>query len=145
MTTGLMPTLAIDLIDAIIVSILLISVFGGWIASVLKKINEARNARDSSARPRTDQREPTTRRRLDTLAAPRRAQLKPPPVPSQTEPINLSMAERLQRARAKAEYEQRAKALRAQQGQRPSVPEIRAPDARARAQAELEARRRQEL
>jgi len=104
-----------DLGDVLYIAIFLIVVFGGWVTSMIKQLAARRQAAE---RARTSG--PASR--LDELAAKRRAQLRQMAgrdvaegtTSASSEPENMTMAERIARARAKAQYEKRATDLRQQ-------------------------------
>ena len=132
--------------DKIVVySIGTIILVGSWIANLLKKQAEQRKAdeiqlrRTSESSPPSEAAGSTDRQ---TLAEHRREQLRQmtrqraqPPDPGRAgpvEPANLTMAERISRARAKAQYERRARELAKQARQAPSTaPPPAAPQHRA--------------
>ncbi|MEM6334725.1 MAG: hypothetical protein AAF823_15435 [Planctomycetota bacterium] len=95
--------------------IVLLAVFGPIIANVLKEAGKANDRRKASESSDGDGR--TSRERLDDLAARRRAELSGRAqaglgtgggAPAGGDPGNLTMAERIARARAKAQYERRS-------------------------------------
>lgn len=104
-----------DLGDVLYIAIFLIVVFGGWVTSMIKQLAARRQAAE---RARTSG--PASR--LDELAAKRRAQLRQMAgrdvaagtTSASSEPENMTMAERIARARAKAQYEKRAADLHQQ-------------------------------
>lgn len=104
-----------DLGDVLYIAIFLIVVFGGWVTSMIKQLAARRQAAE---RARTSG--PASR--LDELAAKRRAQLRQMAgrdvaagtTSASSEPENMTMAERIARARAKAQYEKRASDLHQQ-------------------------------
>jgi len=149
MMIALMPLLAVDEIELIILSIGFLIVVGGKIANSLKQ------NRQQHEQPRDDDSSAQARKaRLEALAARRREQLRrtaqQPPAP----PTNLTAPQQAQRSEAKSLYERRAEALRRarQQPQSPAqrmlVETLEAEHVHAHTETEgrvqAEARRRQE-
>ena len=89
----------------IVWGIIAIIAIGSFVANLLKKQQEERAERDRLA---TGRNQPTKLTDLDRAAAARREQLRQTARQRTGEPENLTMAERVERARAKAQYQQRA-------------------------------------
>jgi len=132
-------TLAIDWADWIWIIVIGATVVGSWISNLKKQSNEQRK-----------QDEGPNVAELEAIAARRREQLRQTQSRVQSgggaagggEPGNLTMAERIARARAKAQYEQRAQRTgQAAGGNQPQVPNEAQRRALAQRQAELERRR----
>lgn len=103
--------LASSINDLFVFVFIALFVVGPWIAKILKKLGSQPTSGSSSTRQKLEE---MARRRLEELALQRRN-------PAQGgEPTNLTMAQRVQRARDKARYEQRARALREQPPGRPT-------------------------
>lgn len=123
MQQSLITTLA-GISDWIGPIVILAFVVGPWIGSVLKKSGEQRQREEGGVEVSAE---------LDQMAAHRREQLRQaarqrtrmqaPSGLSPGEPGNMTMAERIARARAKAQYEQRAQGeARPTQASQPQVP-----------------------
>ncbi|MEX1015654.1 MAG: hypothetical protein WDZ31_02825 [Phycisphaeraceae bacterium] len=102
--------------DIIIYGIAAIILVGSWVANLLRKQAEERQEREriagggkAASKPSLDELAARRREELRELAR-QRGEVKAGPVdrPGAGEPVNLSMAERIARARAKAQYEERA-------------------------------------
>ncbi len=134
-----------DLIGYLVVALVIL---GPWIAGLLKKAADA----DKKNKARLEERQQgggASQKRLDDLAARRRAELRAQAQARQqgaaapsggVDPSNLTMAERIARARAKAQYENRQTQI---QQETPPGREAESA-ARQRAEAEAAARRRAE-
>ncbi len=151
----ILPTLALDM-DVIVGAIGVVIVVGSMIANWFKTQAEARKQQD------TAEGKAGAPRDLDELAARRRAELQaqaraqrqgtagtqaPGVGGSPGEPGNLTMAERIERARAKEAYRQRAEQMRSGGGSRQEgpAPAERPAAAQAKAQQAAAERRRREL
>ena len=117
--------------EIIIYAIATVILVGSWVANLLRKQHEERQAQTRGGGDAGDPR--TTRQRLDELAAKRREELRAQAQARRerddtniatrrsasrqpdTQPQNLTMAERAERERARAQYEERARRLREQQ------------------------------
>lgn len=151
MTTNLPMMLAQqdDWIRLVVFAIGIVIVVGGWVANQLKQIREgsAKNQRAAkhSDRSASQQRAP----QLQELEYQHRDEIQAPPtaVTDQDQPANLTMAERIQRALAKAAYQQRAATLRQQQQSLPEADLLptSGKTSQARNQADRETHRRQTL
>ena len=140
---GIPLILALDIMNIIIFSLAGIIIVGGWVAKAIKNVSGSGGGGGSTSTG--------TRQRLDELAARRREQLQQLARQRRgqtgSEPTNLSMAERIQRARAKGDYEKRAQRLRSQQAEPARTGEMEArvaAEREARASAQREAQVRQQ-
>jgi len=134
-------TLAFILSDVVFYGMIAVFVVGPWIAKTLKKISESqtpssrslgdRTFADSTPhKPNANELAAMRREKLQELARKRRSTIANPAAPaSQTEPTNLTMAQRVERARAKAQYKKRAQALQQQRqaSQQPQSAQTTAP------------------
>ncbi len=145
MNTHALPLLASDfsMTEVIWAAIVTIIFIGSWIA------NKIKDAGSQTVTDSTDDDE-SNNIRLEELATRRRSQLQRraeggqgaasrPGQPASADPKNLTLAERIERARARAQYAQRAKSLRREVrpeegGQQPG--EVRPQPARSRPQTD---------
>jgi len=129
----LIPMLALNISDLVFYGFMAVFVVGPWIAKTLKQVGATN--RPQQPPPPSDTQAPTTQTtrtpRAADLARRRREKLEAltrnRDLPSQAsarslpqEPGNLTMTQRVQRARAKALYEQRIQQLK--QGKTPTTP-----------------------
>ena len=154
MNLQMQPILAVDLLDVAVYGIGAIFVVGSWIVNILQKQAKARKAQERRLSMRSGASTETQLDAddIDSIAAKRRAQLREMArqrmqqggkisASTSTEPGNMTMAERVARARAKARYEERAKALaqsRESSGRRDTQADT---DSRKQYQAELQRRK----
>jgi hypothetical protein len=129
MNGSVLPTtLAFILSDVVFYGMIAVFVVGPWIAKTIKKISQPqtpppsrspgnRTFTDSTPnKPNANELAAMRREKLQELARKRRSTIaNRSTTPSQTEPTNLTMAQRVERARAKAQYQKRAQALQQQQ------------------------------
>ncbi len=126
-TTTLITTLALSFNDVLTFAFIALFIVGPWISKAMKKAGQS-GSRPTSGRstvrhtPSRDLPSATDlalrrQKRLQELAQRRRTAATGQQPPRGPEPSNLSMAQRLERQRAKAMYEQRARKLRQQQTQ----------------------------
>jgi len=128
--------------DYIWIALVGATVIGSWIGNIKKNQSEQRK-RDEG--PGALEIEEMAARRREQLkqASRQRAQANPSPGGAADEPGNMTMAERIARARAKAQYEQRAQNT----GRQADVSQPQVPNEaqrRALAQRQAEAERRQQ-
>ncbi len=117
------------------------TVIGSWIGNIKK--NQAEQRKRDEGPGALELEEMAARRREQLKQASRqRVQANPSAGGAAGEPGNMTMAERIARARAKAQYEQRTQeAGRPQQASQPQVPNEAQRRALAQRQAELDRRR----
>jgi hypothetical protein len=142
--------LAVGMEDLVGVAILAVVMIGSAVASAVNKHREKKQAEERIRVRQEKVRQPV---RLDDEGLPRRQP------GGSTEPTNLTMAERIERVRAKAAYEERARQLREAQGGAQPVAQMARreeaeeavarrreaePMARQRSEAERVARQREE-
>lgn len=118
-------TVGLSVNDLAVYAFVAVFVAGPWIAKVLKKASQPRQTPPSMPKsppqartlPNTGPLAQTRRYRLEELATGRRraATTQKPPAVASSQPGNLTAAQRVQRARDKAMYEERARMLRQQQ------------------------------
>jgi len=113
MLVTVLPVLAAEWGELVVVSIGLVIMIGSWIVNQIKQSKTTEPTRGSG---------PSKQIRLEDLAARRREQLQQmagsrsgasptPSSPPQAEPQNLTLAERIERARAQVTYRLRAEGL----------------------------------
>ncbi|HEX7009042.1 MAG TPA: hypothetical protein VF184_03615 [Phycisphaeraceae bacterium] len=137
--------------DLVMYGVLALIVIGSWIANAAKKYSQQqeerkrqlqRMLRDARQEGQADLDALTQRQRQDLQTITQQRMEISAQQPS-SEPTNLTMAQRIARARAKAQYEERARQLRQaqqQQQQRPqTIPGLRTPPADLQAQARMRA------
>jgi len=114
MTLPTLPTtLALSLNDLVYYGFILLFVAGPWLAKTLKKYgaqqNSPRSTNPTKTTPVSPHAKSSARQRIEELLG------QQPPVIQQrsarTEPSNLTMSQRTQRAQAQAAYQQRSKQL----------------------------------
>jgi len=105
--SAILTTLALGFNDLVFYAFLGLFVVGPWIAKVLKQAGQQPNAPKGRKRPAVSKRP-----QGDPLAGQRRGPITPRPTPTgRAEPANLTMAQRVERARARAVYNQRSRQL----------------------------------
>lgn len=107
-----LTTLAVDWTDAMSAAVVLIIVFGSWIANKIKEVQTSSSGSSGGQRPAAPGPSPEDLESIGGTAGSR-------PIPGGSddgEPDNLTLAERIERARARAQYRERAERLRESQG-----------------------------
>lgn len=106
--------------------IAILVIFGPIVANVIRSINQAQKRQQGSPPPDADVPPPSRRSRLDDMAARRRAELGGgrPSGAGGGDPANMTMAERIARARAQAQYQQRSDEMTRGGPSRPGADEV---------------------